>query len=190
MLIPPVDESDHVLAGEQPLVTLVEFGDYECPFCGRAHVVVTDALRRMPREVRFVFRHFASFRTHPHALSAALAAEAAGAQGRFWPMHDTLFENQDALEEDELIGHAEDLGLDINRFVTDLRGASYLPKVRADFRSGARSGVNGTPTFFIDGERFDLGWSDGTLTRALAAHVRERAAGLEQEPYRGDGAVR
>src|SRR5262245_6470233 len=94
MLTPPVGQSDHALGGDRPLVTLVEFGDYECSFCGRAHPVLADALRRMPEEILFAFRHFPLAGMHPHATVAALAAEAAGAQGHFWPMHDILFENQ------------------------------------------------------------------------------------------------
>jgi protein-disulfide isomerase len=163
------------------LVTLVEFGDYECSFCGRAHPVVTDALRRAPDEILFVFRHFPFSRVHPRAVSAALAAEAAGAQGHFWPMHDTLFENQQTLERDDLVRYAADLGLDVTRFVADFEGQTYLPNVRGDFLSGLRSGVNGTPTFFIDGHRFDRSWADGSLTRMLAALVRERTEGLGGE---------
>ena len=103
------------------------------------------------------------------------ASEAAGAQGAFWPMHDTLFENQEALDDEDLTRYADDLGLDVNRFVTDLEDDTLLKKVRADFRSGARSGVNGTPTFFIDGERFDGEWADGGLVVLLNRLIRTRA---------------
>ena len=182
MLTPPVDDRDHVLGGPRALVTLVEFGDYECRFCGRAHPVVKDALWRMPDEILFAFRHFPLAQAHPHALTAALAAEAAGAQGQFWLMHDVLYANQDALEHDDLIGYAEDLALDVDRFVADVERGTYLQKVRGDFRAGVRSGVNGTPTFFIDGKRFDGNWADGSLTLTLAGLVRERAGGgLEPE---------
>jgi protein-disulfide isomerase len=181
MLTPPVSSGDHALGGDRPLITLVEFGDYECPFCGRAHPIVTDALRRMPEEILFVFRHFPVSRAHPHALTAALATEAAGAQGRFWPMHDTLFENQDALEDEDLVGYAEDLGLDVPRFVADVQLSKHLPNVRAAFRSGLRSGINATPTFFVDGLRFEGNWADGSLTRMLATLVRRRAEGLAAE---------
>jgi len=181
MLTPPVNQNDHVLGGDRPLVTLVEFGDYECPFCGRAHAIVKDALRRMSDEIRFAFRHFPIRQAHPHALPAALAAEAAGAQGQFWPMHDTLFENQHALEDDDLVGYANDLGLDVNRFIADIESGTHLQKVRADFRSGVRSGVNGTPTFFIDGQRFDGSWADGGLTLTLSTLVRARSLGPSDE---------
>jgi protein-disulfide isomerase len=178
VLTPPVNKNDHRLGGARALVTLVEFGDYECPFCGRAHAIVKDALRRMPDEILLVFRQFPLVQKHPHARSAALAAEAAGAQGQFWPMHDTLFENQDALTDDDLIGYAEGLGLDIDRFVADIEGEACRQKVRNDFRSGVRSGVNGTPTFFIDGERFDGNWTDGNLTLGLTRLARSRAQAL------------
>jgi protein-disulfide isomerase len=181
MLTPPVSQNDHVLGSYRPLVTLVEFGDYDCPFCGRAHPVVKDALRRMSSEIRFAFRHFPIARAHPHALPAALAAEAAGAQGQFWPMHDTLFENQNALEDDDLVGYAGDLGLDVDRFIADIESGTHLQKVRSDFRSGIRSGVNGTPTFLVDGQRFDGSWADGSLTRTLAALVRARSLGPSGE---------
>jgi protein-disulfide isomerase len=185
MLTPPVNQNDHTLGGDRALVTLVEFGDYECPFCGRAHPIVKDALRRMPDEILFVFRHFPLSQAHPHSLPAAVAVEAAGAQGKFWPMHDTLFENQKALEDEDLIGYAEDLELDVGRFVADVKSGRHLQKVRSDFRSGARSGVNGTPTFFIDGKRFDENWSDGTLTVALAMLVRARAEDASRRTVQG-----
>jgi protein-disulfide isomerase len=175
MLTPPVNDNDHILGSDRALVTLVEFGDYECPFCGRAHPIVMEALLRMP-DVLFVYRHFPLSQAHPHAVSAALAAEAAGAQGQFWPMHDTLFENQDALEQEDLIRYAEDLDLDVDRFLSDLARGTHLSQVRSDFRGGIRSGVSGTPTFFIDGERFDGTLADGGLARTLAALVRSRAA--------------
>jgi protein-disulfide isomerase len=181
MLTPPVSQADHALGGDRPLVTLVEFGDYECPHCARAHPVVADALSRMPEEILFVFRHFPYSRAHPHALPAALAAEAASAQGRFWPMHDMLFENRDALQDEDLVGYAQDLGLDVRRFIADVQSGRHLPKVRGDFRSGLRSGVNGTPTFFIDARRFEGAWADGSLTRTLATLVRERREGFGEQ---------
>jgi protein-disulfide isomerase len=123
-------------------------------------------------DVRFAYRHFPLAEVHPHALQAAEAAEAAGAQGKFWPMHDMLFESQVALEVDDLIGYADVLGLDEVRFVDDLETHAHLEKVKADFRSGVRSGVNGTPTFFIEGVRFDGSWDPDTLTAALQNAIR------------------
>jgi protein-disulfide isomerase len=141
-------------------VTLVEYGDYECPHCGRAHPVVKAVQRELEGQLRFVFRNFPLAEAHPHALVAAQAAEAAGAQGRFWEMHDLIFENQDALELADLVGYAESLGLDTRRFEADLEAGTFAKKVRDDFRSGVRSGVNGTPTFFINGARYDGSWAN------------------------------
>jgi protein-disulfide isomerase len=174
MLTPPVNAKDHVLGSNQALVTVVEYGDYQCPFCGRAHPIVEETLRRLGHDVRFVYRHFPLARVHPRSVPAAEAAEAAGAQARFWPMHDMLFENQDALEDDDLADYAEALGLDMQRFIVDLQTGAHRDKVSHDFRSGVRSGVNGTPTFFIDDERFDGAWEDGGLTLALAAAIKAK----------------
>jgi len=175
MLTPPVSQSDHILGAADAPVNLVEYGDFECPLCGRAHLIVQDILERLSGHMQFVFRHFPLSQAHPHALSSAEASEAAGAQGAFWPMHDALFESQDALLPDDLVAYASDLGLDVDRFTTELAGGVYRPKVRSDFRSGLRSGVNGTPTFFVDGVRFDGNWADGTLTLVLANMIRAKS---------------
>src|SRR5690242_1468058 len=112
MLTPPVNrKSDHAVGGHHAEVVLVEFGDYECPFCGQAHGIIKDALRQMSDDVLFVFRNFPLTQMHPRALPASLASEAAGVQGAFWPMHDMLFENQDSLEDEDLTRYADDLGL-------------------------------------------------------------------------------
>ena len=126
--------------------------------------------------MRFAFRHFPLAEMHPHALRAAEAAEAAGAQGKFWPMHDLLFENQRALRDQDLLGHAAALGLDVPRFAAELADHRWEPRVREDFMSGVRSGVNGTPTFFINGIRHDGPWDADALTEALAAAAGLRAA--------------
>jgi protein-disulfide isomerase len=151
----PVGERDHVLGPATAPVTLVEYGDYECPYCGQAHGVMKEVQRRLGRRLRFAFRHFPLTMVHPHAQHAAEAAEAAGAQGRFWQMHDMLFENQTALDDESLVLYAAALGLDQRRFVAELATHVHGPRVREDFLSGARSGVNGTPTFFINGVRHD-----------------------------------
>ena len=151
----PVGERDHVRGPSNAPVTLVEYGDYECPHCGRAYPIVKAVQGRVGNELRFVFRNFPLRESHPHAQRAAESAEAAGAQGRFWEMHDRLFERQFALDDEYLIEYAGDLGLDVERFRAELVGRVYEPRVREDFRSGVRSGVNGTPTFFINGRRHD-----------------------------------
>jgi protein-disulfide isomerase len=175
-LTPPVGPGDHILGDSGASITLLEYGDYECPYCGRAHPVVKEVLGQMSAEVRFVFRHFPLAEMHPHALAAAEAAEAAGAQGKFWEMHDMLYENQDALEPADLVGYAEALGLDTARFVRELAAHTHLGKVEAGFRTGVKSGVHGTPTFFIDGVRHDAGWDAPTLLSALRAAILAKAA--------------
>ena len=168
-LRPPVGPDDHALGPDDAPVTLVEYGDYECPHCGRAHPIVKRVLKKLGRSVRFVFRNFPLGEMHPHAVLAACAAEAAGLQDRFWEMHDHLFEHQQALERDDLAGYAKKLGLDTARFARDLDDATIEERVRRDFASGVRSGVNGTPTFFIDGERYDESWDEDSLVEALRA---------------------
>jgi formate-nitrite transporter family protein len=159
-LTPPVSERDHIVGPDDAAVTLVEYGDFECPYCGMAHPIVKTAQRELGGQLRFVFRHFPLAEAHPHARIAAQAAEAAGAQGRFWEMHDMLFEHQDALEPEDLIGYAELLGLDTAQFARELEAGMYEKRVRDDFRSGVRSGVNGTPTFFVNGDRYDGSWAN------------------------------
>jgi protein-disulfide isomerase len=168
LLTIPVGESDHIQGLPNASVTLVEYGDYECPYCGQAYPILLELRRRMGRALRFVFRNFPLTTAHPHAERAAEAAEAAGAQGAFWEMHDTLYEHQRALSDDELRGYATELGLDVVRFVRELDERAYYPRVHADFMSGVRSGVNGTPTFFINGVRHDGPYDLATLTSALS----------------------
>jgi protein-disulfide isomerase len=143
------------LGPETALVTLVEYGDYQCPVCGQAYPIVKELLARLGQQVRFVFRNFPLSTIHPHAEGAAEAAEAAGTQGRFWAMHDVLFENQDALGGKDLVGYASALNLDESSFVEDLTEHAHAARVEDDFEGGVRSGVNGTPTFFINEERHD-----------------------------------
>jgi len=148
-------DRDHIQGRADAPVTLVEYGDYECPFCGAAYAVIKDIQAQMGAGLRFVFRNFPITSSHPHAEKAAEAAEAASEQGRFWEMHDYLYEHQQQLTEEHLHAHAQVLGLDLKRFDQDLADNVYTPRVRDDFMSGVRSGVNGTPTFFINGARYD-----------------------------------
>ncbi|HEV7663026.1 MAG TPA: thioredoxin domain-containing protein [Chloroflexota bacterium] len=176
-LTPPIGDRDHVVGPVSAPVTVVEYGDYECPYCGMAHPIVKELRRRMGNQIRFAFRHFPLSRVHPHAERAAEAAEAAGAQGppRFWQMHDMLYEHQDALEDEDLLVYAAEIGLDMDRFVADLESGRHARKVREDFISGVRSGVNGTPTFFINGRRHQGSYDLATLMAAVSAaamHVR------------------
>jgi protein-disulfide isomerase len=171
-LTPPVSAKDHIAGPDDAPVTLVEYGDYECPYCGMAHPIVQRAQQQLGSELRFVFRNFPLAEAHPHARLAAQAAEAAGAQGKFWEMHDALFEHQDALELEDIVGYAESIGLDTEKFSRDLEAPTYAKKVRDDFRNGVRSGVNGTPTFFINGTRYDGSWAN---EKAFIGTLRETA---------------
>jgi protein-disulfide isomerase len=177
-LVPPVSERDHSTGDPNAPVTLVEYGDYECPHCGHAFPIVKSIQHRLGKKLRFVFRNFPLAEAHPHARRAAEAAEAAGAQGKFWEMHDLLFENQDRLEDDDLIEMARRLKLDTQAFATALEDGTWTARVREDFRNGIRSGVNGTPTFFINGERYDGAWPDeDAFVRVLERAARENPAG-------------
>ena len=159
-LTPPVNAADHTAGPADAPVTLVEYGDYECSYCGMAQPIVKRVQKALGDQLRFVFRNFPLAEAHPHARLAAQAAEAAAAQGRFWEMHDMLFEHQDALEPPDILGYAKSLGLDVERFAHELQAGLYNKKPRDDFRSGVRSGVNGTPTFFINGARYEGSWAN------------------------------
>jgi len=167
----PVNKLDHVQGPETAPVTLVEYGDFECPHCAAAHVILKQVRKTMGDKLRFVFRHFPLTQIHPHAESAAEASEAANAQGRFWEMHGLLFENQPKLNSSNLLMFADQLGLDTERFARELEEGAYRERVRADFLSGVRSGVNGTPAFFINGVRYDGSWDMEPLVAALKRSV-------------------
>jgi protein-disulfide isomerase len=166
-LAPPVSNADHRAGPDDAPVTLVEYGDFECPHCGAAHPIVREVRKRMGERLRFVFRHFPLSEVHPHAIHAAEAAEAAAGQGKFWEMHDLLFQNQRALEDPDLVRYAESLGLDAGRVEREVASGAHEKRVRESFRSGVRSGVNGTPTFFINGDRYDGEWETDALLDAL-----------------------
>jgi protein-disulfide isomerase len=168
----PVDDTDHVRGATDASVTVVEYGDYQCPFCGMAHPAVQELLRLRPSTVRLVYRHFPLTNVHPYAEVAAEFAEAAGARQQFWPMHDWLFENQELIEPQSLLRAAEGLGLNVESVEREVTEDRYLDRIRRDFVGGVRSGVNGTPTFFVNDVRHDLGYS---LPELLAA-VDEAAA--------------
>jgi protein-disulfide isomerase len=144
--------TDHVRGDGS--VELTEFGDFECPYCRDAAPSIRRVVERMGGRVRLRFRHFPLQGKHPHAQRAAEAAEAAGAQGRFWEMHDHLFSHQRDLEEDDLIGYARELGLDADRFAEDLRSGRHAAAVTEDRTAGEEAGVKSTPAFFIDGRRY------------------------------------
>ena len=164
-------ERDHVRGPIQAPVTVVEYGDFECPYCGQAEPVVRELIREFG-DLRYVWRHLPLNDVHPRAQLAAEAAEAASDQGAFWEMHDLLLDNQDALRPDDLIGYAEQLGLDGERFTDSLRMHSGATRVAEDVDSADLSGVSGTPTFFINGRRHHGAYDVATLSAA----VREAGA--------------
>ena len=175
-LAPPISERDHILGPKNTQVTFVEYGDYECPHCRQARSIVLDLRKRLGDRFRYVFRNFPLTTVHPNAQLAAEAAEAAGAQGKFWEMHDLLFDHQGTFDENHFIEYATLIGLDINRFRRDLQEHTYANRVREDFLSGMRSGVNGTPSFFINGVRYDGPWDieslDQEIEKPLGVQVR------------------
>jgi Na+/H+ antiporter NhaA len=162
-------DEDHIRGPDDAPVTLVEYGDFECPYCGRAEPAVRELLNMHGDEVRYVFRQLPLNDVHPHAQLAAEASEAAAAQGKFWEMHDLLFDHQDALTGRAILGYAEDLGLDIDRFRNEMRRQEYAPRVARDVESAELSGVSGTPTFFINGQRHHGAYDIDTLTRTVKA---------------------
>jgi protein-disulfide isomerase len=168
-LIDPADIRDHVVGPADASVTLVEYGDFECPNCKQAAPVVKLLLQRFAGRIRFVYRHFPLEEVHPHALLAAEAAEAAANQGKFWEMHDVLFDNQSHLKLRQLQGYAERLELDMSRYEVDLEEHLHLQRVRDHQESGRRSGVRATPTFFLNRRVCDVSFGLQQLERAIEA---------------------
>ena len=169
-------ERDHIRGRIDAPVTLLEYGDFECPYCANAAPTIRKLLDHLPDELRYVFRHLPLSDVHPDAQNAAEAAEAAGAQGRFWEMHDRLLDHQDELRPPDLMHHADELGLDVDRFADDLRRRRYGQRVAEDVQSADASGVAGTPTFFINGRRHHGVYDLDTLTAAVKAAVGSPAA--------------
>jgi protein-disulfide isomerase len=150
-LKPPVNSADHHQGNVNGTIVLVEYGDFECPHCRRAHPLIKRLLKEKGKDLNFVFRNFPLSEIHPHAQMSAIVAEAAGKQGKFWEMHDLIFDNQDRLSAKFLMTLAEELNLDLEKFAADSTSIEVATKVEKDFESGIRSGVNGTPTFFLNG---------------------------------------
>jgi protein-disulfide isomerase len=170
-------DDDHIRGPDDAPVTLVEYGDFECPYCGRAEPNVRALLSDMGDDVRYVWRHLPLSDVHPHAQLAAEAAVAAGSQGRFWEMHDKLLDNQDALTGRDIMRYAEELGLDTDRFRDEIKRHEHAPRVARDVESAELSGVAGTPTFFVNGQRHQGAYDIDTLKKAVrAARARKLVA--------------
>jgi protein-disulfide isomerase len=169
-LKPPVSTTDNIHGKPDAAIELVEYGDYQCPHCGRAYPIIKVIQERLGDDLKFVFRNFPLSEIHPQAKTAAVASEAATRQGKFWPMHDIIFENQFSLHTADLVNYAKMIGLDVKRFEKDLGDEQLMEKVEADFESGVRSGVNGTPTFFINGKKYNGSWEED----AFESYLREK----------------
>ena len=164
----PVSESrDHIQGPATAAVTLVEYGDYECPYCAQAYLIVKEVQERLGNKLRFVFRNYPLSKLRPHSYQSALAVETAAAQGKFWEMYDFLFKHGQSLTDDNLRESAAKLGLQINKFDIEFRNRTYSRHVDEDIQSGEESGVTKTPTFFINGDLYDDSWDLDSLLSAL-----------------------
>src|SRR6185369_11576197 len=175
-LTPRVSARDHIQGRDEAPLTLVEYADYQCPYCGSAHPVIKRLQKSLGRKLRFVFRNFPLTQSHPYALLAAQAAEAAALQGKFWDMHDLIFENQEQLEPEVLPVWAHKIGLDVDQFATAIKEGRVSKRIQEDYASGVESGVDGTPSFFINGSRYEDEDDYDSLRAALldAADTVER----------------
>jgi Na+/H+ antiporter NhaA len=174
-------ERDHIRGASDAPVTLVEYGDFECPYCGHAEQVIRELLASFGEDVRYVWRHLPLNDVHPHPQLDAEASEAAAAQGRFWEMHDIMLEHQDELSQSHLVGYAEEIGIDAQRMLNELHRREYAARVSEDVASADESGVSGTPTFFVNGRRHYGAYDIGTLTTAVTA-ARTRARLMAKAP--------
>jgi protein-disulfide isomerase len=163
----PVNDRDHIQGPRTAPVKLVEYGDYECPYTGQAYPIVKEIQKRLGDKLLFVFRNFPLREIHPHAQHAAEAAEAAAAQGKFWDMHDYLFEHQQALDDNHLLKYAAALGIDTDKFRKEMSGHNYASQIEKSLGEGIASGVEGTPTFFINGVKHNDSWDQETLLAAI-----------------------
>lgn len=171
-LKPAVSSKDHVQGANNAPIELVEYGDYQCSYCGQAYPIVKAVQQAMGNNLKFVFRNFPLIEVHPNAQNAALAAEAAAMENKFWQMHDMLYENQAQLDPQDLASYAKKVGLNLTKFEKDYESGTASGKVESDFESGVRSGVNGTPSFFINGEKYEGDWSEDGLTQYLQSLLK------------------
>ncbi len=163
--------SDHIRGSINAPITLVEYGDYECPYTGMAYSIIKQIMKQFGDNIYIVFRDFPLNDIHPHAQHAAEAAEAAAAQEKFWQMHDYLFEHQKALDDNHLLEYAQKVGLDIDRFKKEMSGHIYAPVINESLRNGIDSGVEGTPTFFVNGVHYEDSWDLDTFSNVLKKNL-------------------
>ena len=163
----PVNNEDHIEGNTSAPITLLEYGDYQCPYCQKAYKMVKQIQQEMGSQLQLAFRNFPLTKIHPDAKAAAIASEAAAKQGKYWEMHDHLFENHTDFSREKLIEFAQQLGLDAATFTKDIDDTTLADKVDADFYGGMRSGVSATPTFYINNEKFEGNWLGGELKEKL-----------------------
>jgi len=166
------NHKDHIQGNPNAPVELIEYADYQCPYCKQAYYILKEVRKQLKDDLKFVFRNFPLPELHAHAIHAAIAAEAAGVQDKFWEMHDILFENQKRLDDTYLFDYAKQIGLDTKRFEQDTENEIYFEKVNQDYESGIKNGVQGTPTFFINGEPFQGNWMDPAFIVYLQSFVK------------------
>jgi protein-disulfide isomerase len=166
-LRPLVSKEDHMQGNPDAPIELLEYGDYQCPYCGRAYPIIKKLQLELGDKMKFIFRNFPLATVHPQAMLAAMASEAAALQGKYWPMHDMLFENQRRLFKSAIMGYAEDLSLDLDKFGTDIRDEEIQKAIELQFYGGMRSGVNATPGLFINGEKLNSGWEGDELSKFI-----------------------
>ena len=167
-----VNSQDHIQGNINAPIELVEYGDYQCPHCGHAYPIIKSIQKKMGNKLKFVFRNFPLAEIHPNAVNAAVASEAAAMQNKFWEMHDHLFEFQSRLDDESLVRYAAQLKLNVEQFENDFEKPELIKKVDADFESGVRSGVNGTPSFFINGEKYNDSWEEEPFLNYLKSLVK------------------
>jgi protein-disulfide isomerase len=171
----PVTEMDHAKGRPDAAIELVEYGDFECPYCRKAFGIVTRLLQTYGDNVHYVFRNFPLQNMHPHALSAAKAVEAAALQRRYWQMHELLFENQDELDDENLMSLADEIGLNVNQFERAFKSSTVMKRIESDVEGARQSGVESTPAFFINGRKYEGDWSYDSLSEILNSLVRGRS---------------
>jgi protein-disulfide isomerase len=171
-LNPPVTKIDHIQGETDAQITLVEYGDFQCPYCGAAYPIIKEIQQAFGKKLRLVFRHFPLSNVHEFAMPAAIASEAAENQHQFWEMHDLIYEQQEKLSRMGIIEFAMKLRLNIQEFKKDLQDPTLQQKVESDFESGVRSGVNGTPSFFINGTKYNGSYDYSSLSKAISEHLQ------------------
>jgi len=168
-----ITQTDHVQGSADAAVELIEYADYQCPYCRQAYYILREVKRQLGNDLKLVFRNFPLPELHPYAVHAAIAAEIANDYGKFWEMHDMLFENQEYLDDSHLLSYAKKIGLDPSKFEAGYEDDTYYNKVNSDYTSGIQNGVEGTPTFFINGEKFEGNWMNPSFIDYLKSMIKK-----------------